>query len=369
MIKVLQVVDCLKQRYGVTSFLMNYIRNIDTDVVRFDFLIIDSEDDIKNELCKMGCKISYMPKLGLKNYEEVKKAISNCLNENEYQIVHSHFYQIDFILFDLCKRFGIKHRIAHSHCNSFGDGITKKIRNKLLSLMGNNGATEYCACSLEAGYLLFGRNKKIHIISNAINDSLFTFDINKRNEIRRLYGVQDNTLVFGHIGSFKECKNHKKIVSIFSEICKISNNVLLILVGDGELLDVTKTQVENLNLGSKVIFAGVSNKADAFCSAFDCLLFPSIYEGLGLVLIEAQAADLPFIASNVIPNEARLDPECKFLSLQTDSDKCWAESAIEIGKKRFGIRQNRTALIEQGGFSIQKESQKLVKYYSRLIGE
>lgn len=367
MIRVLHVVDYLKQRYGVTSFLLNFLRNIDSNKLAFDFLIIDSEKEILDELKQYNCQIYYMPKLGLNNAKSVRLAIDNCLKNTQYDIVHSHFYQIDFILFKECKKYGVCHRIAHSHCTSFGDGVIKQVRNKLLSLVGRHGATDYCACSAEAGKLLFGSKSTVKIINNAIDISEFVFDCNDRNRIRNEYGINNNTLLFGHVGSFKESKNQKRIVEIFKEIHNIDEDTALLLVGDGELKHNVEEQVVKQGLSTSVIFAGVSNDVSSFCSAFDCMIFPSLYEGLGIVLIEAQASNLPFVASDVIPYEARLDKDGEYRSLLKDSNREWAETAIRLAKLRFGNREYNNDFISENGFDINEEAIKLHNYYQELL--
>lgn len=229
-LKVLYVVDGLRQRSGVTSVVMSYFRNIDSKNVHIDFLIWDNNDDeILDEIRNCGSKIYMMPMFGLKNVVEFHRYINHFFEQhkNEYQILHSHFNQIDGIVFPIAKRCGIKKCISHSHNTRFSDYKLRAIRNRIMCLPIRYVADIWAACSIEAGVSLFGKkyeiNKKQLVIKNAINCKKFSYNSEIRNKLRMELGYSSE-IVLGHVGSLKPQKNQEFILRMFSKLKKVASN-------------------------------------------------------------------------------------------------------------------------------------------------
>lgn len=332
-IRILQISDSMKQRFGVTSFLMNYNEFIDREQIVFDYLIIDTEEDIGEKIEKFGGNIYYMPKLGLRNIVEYTKKINNFFKTHNYHIVHSHFYQVDFICAPYAYKYGTKHYIAHGHSAKYGDYRIRAIRNCIMSLPVRFIASDFCACSEKAGDFLFGkrilarRNKKLTVIPNAIKYSKFWFNESMRDFIRKKYKIE-NSLVFGNVGSLKIPKNHSFMLKIFREIVNLHENSILLLVGDGPLREELENQVKDLHIEGKVIFVGTTDEPWSYYNAFDCYLFPSLYEGFGLSLIEAEVNGLPCLCSESIPDEPFISKRAQKISLN-EAPALWAETALK----------------------------------------
>ena len=365
--KILYVLDTLKQRYGVTSVAMNYFRNIDKDRVHIDFLVLeDSEDDIISEIEEKGSSVYYMPKLGISNIFKTAKFFDCFFKNHNYKIVHSHFNQIDFMLFHYAKKNGVKFCISHSHSTKYSDYKLRAFRNWMMCLPIKHIADIWAACGIKAGNFLYGNNfmksPKHIIINNAIDIDKYKYDSKIRNLKRTELGLSDKYII-GNVGSLKKTKNQKYILKLFSKLNEIKqdNQFHLLIVGDGELKnELTKLAVE-LGISEYVTFLGSRNDVNEILQAIDVFLLPSLYEGLPVIGIEAQTAGLPCIFSNNITEEVNIC-NSKFLPL-TDDFGPWID---EIMKSKRIKRYDTSNLIVDSGFSIKDEALKLSEFYVNI---
>jgi glycosyltransferase involved in cell wall biosynthesis len=219
------------------------------------------------------------------------------------------------------------------------------------------------ACSNAAAKFMFSNNKNVKIIRNAIDVSKFRFNEDFRQKIRTEINVTPNDFLIGHIGRFETQKNHRFLIKIFKEVADKLPNARLLLVGTGYAEEETEKLGENLNISDKIIFYGKSDKTHEIYSAFDLFLFPSLFEGLPLVGIEAQCNGLPILASTGISREMQITDLVSWLSL-TENEKIWAERIIELSKS--STRKNYSAQIEDAGYSIEKEAPELEKTYLEI---
>ena len=366
--RVLYVLDTLKQRSGVTAVAMNYFRNIGKEKVHIDFLVLeDCEDDIVNEIKDTGSDVYFMPKLGLFNISKISKFYNDFFREhNDYKIVHSHFNQLDFIIFHYAKKNGVKYCISHSHSTKYSDYKLRAIRNWAMTLPIKYKADIWAACGIEAGKFLYGKDfldsPKHLIINNAIDVNKFKFDPNIRELKRKQLGL-NNKYVIGNVGSFKKTKNQKYILELFSELryTDEGNKYHLLLVGDGELKEELTNLAITLNINEDVTFLGSRNDVNELLQAMDVFLLPSLYEGLPVIGIEAQASGLPCIFSDNVTNEVDVCNSV-FLPLLDDKDK-WVKKIKESENKD---RKDTTDKIIENGFCIEVESDKLSQFYCDL---
>lgn len=365
MIRVLQISDSLKQRFGITSFLINYNLFIDTDRVIFDYLILDSEKEIEKKIEKSGGKIYYMPKLGFRNYKVFKDFIERFFSEHKYSIVHSHFYQIDSIVKSIATKHGVKHYISHSHSTKYSDFKLRGIRNCIMSLPIRFCSTDFCGSSKEACDFLFGkrilniRNKKVVVIPNAIDYQKFHYNDILRNEIRNYYGIQ-NKMVYGNVGSFKPVKNQLFLLDIFKNIYDIDANSVLMIVGDGDLREEIENKADYLGIRQNVILVGTTESPQKFYNAFDCYVFPSLYEGFGLSLLEAEVNGLPCVCSDKIPKEPIIANNVSVLSLKNTSTE-WAMKCLELST--LGRRKEKL----DTKYDLNSAVNKLMEFYEGLL--
>jgi len=266
----------------------------------------------------------------------------------------------------MAKKYGIGIRIAHSHCIDFQtDSQLKKLIGDLFKVPLNKYANNYFACSKEAGEWLFGNkitnSDKFKIVHNAVDLQKYKFDAETRNKIRSDLKIDSNTVVMGHVGRFVNLKNHDFLIDIFYEFNQMCKNSKLLLLGTGIKENEIKEKVKKLELEENVIFVGFKNNVNDYMCAMDLFVLPSKAEGLGLVLIEAQASGLKCFASqDVVPEEVNVSNTIEFISLNSSS-KEWADSLIKINNERL----NNQEIIKQQGYDIRDTGKFLQDFYEK----
>ena len=364
MTNVLFILDTLRQRFGVTSVAMNYFRNIN-DNVHIDFLCLpDSEDVIVNEILDSGSKVYYMPRLTLSNFVKFRKFFIDFFSmHHEYSIVHSHFNQIDSIVFPIAKKYGQCICVSHSHSTAFSTNRIKAIRNRLMCVSINKHADVWAACSVKAGNFLYGKgfedSPKALVVYNGIDVMKFKFNKEVRDSVRKELGLK-NEIVIGHVGSFNIIKNHTFIIEMFSKLIK-RNDYKLVLVGGGELQSEIRQKVDYLGLSDKVIFTGVRKDVNRLFQAMDIFILPSHNEGLPVVGIEAQTSGLPCLFSDTITREVGI---CNSQFLSIENSSIWVDKIEElVGFRRLDCSK----IIEENGYTMTKCADKLSNFYTSIV--
>lgn len=348
---------------GVESFLMNYYRNIDRTKIQFDF-IIDSDSTIvpREEIEELGGRIIEIPPYQ-KIFSYVKE-LKKVLKENNYKIVHSHLNALSVFPLFCAYIAKVPIRIAHSHSTSNKKEWKKNIIKNILKPFSKVFATDYFACSEHAARWLFGdktfESGDVHIIRNAIDINKFKYVESTRNKIRKELKIEDR-LVLGHIGRFVQQKNHEYLIDVFFEIYKENKNTVLILVGDGPLEDKIREKVNKLNLTDVVYFLGIINNVNEIMQAMDVFVFPSLYEGLGIVVIEAQCSNLPCIISEKIPNEAIVLNNV--LSVKLNDKIKWKDTILNVKLNRNNMYLDKMKMYDISISKIELENK-----YMHLIG-
>lgn len=348
---------------GVEAVIMNYYRNIDRDKVQFDLICDNDSTDIPyEEIEKLGGKVILIPP-----YQKVFKYIKELkrvLKEGEYKIVHSHINTLSVFPLYAAKKAGVPVRIAHSHSTTNKKEWKKNLMKLALRPFAKTFATDYFACSELAGRWLFGDKTfdegKVYVLNNAIDLDKFKYDEKIRKAKRKELKIKDDTIVIGHIGRFVEQKNHRGLIDIFNEIHKLNENTILILAGQGPLMEEMKEKVKSLNLDKNVKFLGQRSDANELYQAFDVFLLPSLYEGLPVVGVEAQAAGLLCILSDDMTKETKVLETTEFLSLSA-APTVWANILLQSLEKYK--RKDTLNEITKNGFNIQEEAHKLDEKY------
>lgn len=335
-IKVLYFVDRML-RGGIQSLVIDWVSRFDKSKIHVDFLLLDDgkEYELEQTLKDLGCTVYKLRGIWVKtpiDFIKYKHAVKDFFKEHhDYKVVHMHSSSKNYMILKYAKKYGIPIRIAHSH------NIDFQTKNPLKKLIGNlfkkpliKYATDYFACSKIAGEWLFGKDivesDKFKVIHNAIDYDKFKYNDSIRRDMRKKLNLDDCNVVIGHVGRFVAQKNHDFLIDIFYECYKQNNNYRLLLVGTGELEKNIKNKVEKLGLKDKVIFVGFQLLPNNYMEAMDLFVFPSLFEGLGLALIEAQACGLPcFCTANTIPKDVKILNNLQFISLN--------DSALEWSKK------------------------------------
>lgn len=348
---------------GVEAVVMNYYRHIDRDKIQFDFICDDDSTRIPTEeIEKLGGKVILIPP-----YQKVfkyHKTLKKVLQEGQYKIVHSHINALSVFSLWAAKSAGVPVRIAHSHSTSNKKEWKKTLLKNILRPFSKVFATDYFCCSELAGRWLFGNKTydqgKVYLLNNAIDVDKFKYDEKIRKEKRKELNIKDNQLVIGHIGRFVQQKNHEFLIDIFNEIYKQEINAILLLIGEGPLKEEIQNKVNELGLDKNVKFLGQRSDANELYQAMDLFLFPSLYEGLGMVVIEAQCSGLPCLCSTQVPVDVKINSCVDFLDLQSDGfiwkDKCfWLLDNIH--------RCDCCKAIRSYGYDIEKAAKELKDKY------
>lgn len=361
-IKILHVLGALN-RGGAETMVMNIYRNIDRSKIQFDFMIHTNEKcDYNDEITKLGGKIYSVPRYTGKNHFKYKKAWNAFFNSHpEYKIIHGHMRSTAAIYLKIAKKHGLI-TIAHSHSTaSRGNKIEQIIKN-IMQFPIRYIADYLFACSDEAGKWLFGKKaiKKdnYRVIKNAIDIPKYTFNQAKRNEMRKVLGIEDKFVV-GHVGSFTYPKNHKFLIDVFYQVQKQKENSVLLLLGDGELRPQIEKQINSLKINDKVILTGAVSNVNDYLQAMDVFVFPSIFEGLGMAVIEAQAAGLPCIVSSIIPKSALITNLIEKVYLK-EKQEVWINEIFKYVRYPKG---NTYQKIKNAGYYIRDTVKWLERFY------
>lgn len=347
---------------GVEAVVMNYYRNIDRNKVQFDF-IVDNDSTLpqREEIESLGGRIFIVPPYS--KLIEYRKELKKILEENKYQIIHSHINTLSIFPLQVAKEIGIPVRIAHNHSTAGKGEFKRNIIKYTLRPFAKIYPTHYFACSEYAGRWLFGNKtfnqEKVTVINNAIDMTKFRFNNEIREEVRKELKLEDK-IVIGHVGRFVNQKNHLGLINIFNEIYKKEQNSILILIGEGPLEEEVKNRVKELNLSEAVKFLGVRKDVNRLMQGMDIFLLPSFYEGLPVVGVEAQASGLLCILSDDMTKETKILDRTVFLSLNQSPEE-WANVILEM-QKEYERKDSYTEFRDKC-FEIEEEARKLEKKY------
>ena len=348
---------------GVESVVMNYYRHIDRTKIQFDFICDEDSTNIPyEEIEKLGGRVILIPpyqKL-FKYHNKLKKI----LKDGNYKIVHSHINTLSIFSLFAAKCAGVPVRIAHSHSTTNKKEKKKNLLKQALRPFSKVFATDYMCCSELAGRWLFGNKEydkgNVYLLNNAIDLDKFKYDEKIRSEKKKKLNISDDTLVIGHVGRFVEQKNHRFLIDIFNEIHKQNSNSILLLAGQGPLMEEIKSKVESLGLEKFVIFLGQRNDIDELYQAFDVFCLPSLYEGLPVVGVEAQATGLLCIFSDDMTKETKVLDTTEFLSLKQSAEE-WTYTILK--KSKSFKRKDTQKEITDKNFNIKNEIKKLEREY------
>ena len=320
---------------GVESVIMNYYRHIDRSRFHFDFLCNTETVAYEEEIKSLGGTIYRIPARS-KNIKAYKKAMDEFFSE--YAADYSAIWvnvcslaNIDYLIY--AKKYGIKHRIIHSHNSQNMDSRSRGLLHRINRLRLNNYATDYWACTHSAAEWFYDQNtlNKVVYIRNAINIQKYEFNEQARVYLRDHYGLGEK-FVIGNIGRLHFQKNQSFAIDIFDCYHKMDPESVLVLIGQGEDRQKLEEKAEKLNLKDSVLFTGIQDNIPAWLSAFDFFLLPSVFEGLPLAGLEAQASGLISLASEkVIPERLKVNGNWHFFSLKKTAQE-WADEIVKLKK-------------------------------------
>lgn len=367
MIRILHSVSNM-DRAGIETMLMNYYRHIDRDKVQFDFLCNKTKPGAYDgEIRELGGRIYRTPGLNPFKYIKYLKYMRNLFIEHpEYQIIHAH--NGAFVVYPLfaAKKNRIPVRISHVHSASFTFDYKWPLKMFCRPLIPFCATLKW-ACGIDAAKFYYGKKsvkeRKTMVINNAIEINRFVFNKETRERLRIENGLQDK-IVIGHVGRFDPQKNHTFLIDVFQEAHRREPKTVLLLLGEGELMQEIKEKVKSLGLEECVIFTGNVRNVNEWYQAMDVFVLPSIWEGLPVVGVEAQTADLPCVFSEDVTHEVDLLPSTAFIKRQ-DSKEKWSEYVLKYAKGHQ--RVDRSEEMKAAGYDIDTEAKKLMALYEEMM--
>ena len=367
--KILQVMSSCSKESGVAQVIVRYYRYLHTSV-KFDFLMFSrAENNFEEEIRSLGGNCFYIKRPSMKNINLFRRQLSDFFDQHigEYDAIQLHDLYLNPFVLKIAQSKGVKVRIAHSHTTEYSENFLPKIRNKILYMTLKKYANVFFACSKDAGIFAFGKHiidhNKFYVVNNAIDISQYIYSAENRTKIRSCLKIEEDEIVIGNVGRFSPQKNHLFLIKIFKELCKLRGKHKLVLVGTGEGIASAKQLCEDLAISDKVVFLGIRQDVGDIMSAMDIFCLPSIFEGLGNVLIEAQANSLPCIASDVVPTEAAILPSYRTMSLKKGASE-WAETIFNTQLIRD---YNAFEQVSRAGFNIQSAAERLLSIYDSIL--
>ena len=353
---------------GSQAMIMSLYRAIDRQQIQFDFVLDTKKEGVyEKEVQELGGRIYYLPKFNGRNVAEVCRAWHKFFREHpEYKILHSHVRSYASLYLPIAKKYGLK-TIIHSHNTSNGKGLISAGK-WMLQYPLRYQADYFFGCSEIAGRWLFGekivRSSRYFMLKNAVNTERFSYQPQLRAQIRSDLGLTETDFVLGHIGRMHPQKNHCFLIDCFAEIAKKRTDARLMLLGDGELREQIAEQIQRLGLEDGVLQLGIRENPEKYLCAMDCLVFPSLHEGLPVVVVEAQASGLPCFVSDTVTKEVQLSELVQYLPISQGTTP-WINAVVNYVLHRMDVTQQ----IKDSGFCVQTSVAWLCDFYRNIADQ
>ena len=336
-----------------------------SDFYQIDYVVFGDEiGEYEKELQKKGCNVYHLPQPSL-SYINYLKELYRLVKSNGYQVVHAHTMFNSGWAMLIAKICGVPIRISHSH--SVDEQPNKihvqRLYEKVMQLIIVSFSTHYVGCGVKAGEILFGKNryrKKGLTILNGIDTKKFAYSETNREETRKKLEVTNN-FVIGHVGHLANVKNQVFLINLMPEILKKNKNAKLLLLGEGEDRQKLEKQITDLEISQNIIMTGNVTDVHKYLSAMDVFVFPSLYEGMPLSVIEVQTNGLPCVMSDSVPQDVVLTDLIKRLSLK-EAENVWIEAICNS-------KRNDAYKYEEKIKNLGLDSEKMVNKISNLYCE
>lgn len=366
MIRVLNILG-KEPAGGAEAMALNFQKGF-TNEIQAEYLVFcQKKDTVFNEnVRRAGALLHSFPDLTLSNYGRIVKRLKKLFRNNKYDIVHLHSPVLGFLCLRIAKQSRVPVRIIHYHSSEKAEQSGKVLRNAILYRLGALYATHFIACSSLAARSAPG-NAKVKVIYNGIDCEKFQFRCEKRKLLRKKLGYEDK-IIIGNIGRLCFQKNQIFLLDVFEEVCRFHDNCILLIAGDGPLRDELMKYSRGKAYEKKIVFLGNSDHIPELLSAMDVFVLTSIYEGMPLSALEAQASGLPCVLSTRITREASVLDSNIFIGLKKEKS-LWARAILCMAKVSKENRSDAYLQMREKGFDIAGASGNLERYYKEIVGE
>ena len=349
---------------GVETYVTSILHGIPQEKISVDLLV--KERITGNNGANISGyynRLLIIPRLEKHPFGAIRALKKEC-KQNSYDILHFNLCTSYLGIYAaIVKFFSPQTKIIfHSH----NGNDKRKIRHFLFKPLINIVADKKIACSEVAAKWMFGTKQfekgEVEILNNFIDTRSFIFNKAKRQRVRKGLGLQDK-FVIGHVGRFSPQKNHEKVIEIFNEVHLKNNKTILMLLGTGPLENKIKIMSKKLNLENNILFLGTKNNINDYYQAMDLFILPSLFEGLPIAGIEAQASGLRCLFSDTIDDKSALSNLVQFIPLNDTSQ--WAKRICDIAKLNYP-RKNMQEVIVNSGYDMKTEIKKIESMYNEL---
>lgn len=374
-VRVLQIISGNKYLGGISQLLYNLYSHIDRDRVQFDFLYpyFATNGAYKDSIEAMG---GHVFQLGIGGGKLSRKAklypgIKRFLKAHPYEIVHvnSGNFFFNLVATRAAKDAGVKNIIVHSHnTGDPGESSLKKTAIRLMKPLLERQLTARCACSMDAARFMFTEKAVeeggVTVVRNGLEIGRFCYDPEARAAVRRELNIEGKRAV-GHVGRFFPQKNQAYLIRVFARLAERDPDAVLLMLGDGEDMEAIRAQARALGVEDRAFFLGTRTDVERYYQAFDAFAFPSAWEGLGMVLVEAQISGLRCVASTRVPREADATGDVTFIDLGDENIDRWAEA---VGAAMHGERRSREVEVAAAGYDIDAVAAQMANRYCHMAG-
>lgn len=364
-IRILHFNNSIDKNSGVMNVIMNYYRNINRNKIQFDFMYFnDTESDFKEEILSLGGKVYKIsnPKIGRKYKLEIEKEFIDIRTFYSYSTMHIHEMYMSFIYSPIALKTGFKNIIGHSHSTKYSSHVIGKIRNFMIKKIFKRKFTHQISCTEESAKFSFGKKyESTLILKNAIKIENFKYNSNLNHKIRMDLGLL-NKKVIGHVGRFSKEKNHKFIINTFEKVLRTDDQWHLVLIGEGSEKIKVKKLVDRKKIKNNVTFLKYQENINEYYNIFDVFIFPSLFEGLGLVGVEAQTSGCYTLMNKKLPKELDV---YNYNRLSLKESKKWVSSILGYYPNDQS-RENGYYASKISGYNITESAEILQKYYIEM---
>ena len=362
-IRVLQVMPAMDAG-GMETFVMNVYRAIDRSQVQFDFLYhYDKPCFYDEEITALGGHITKLTVRQDNNIPRYLHQLDAFFAGNPYRILHGHYSGFGMFYNRAALRRGVPVRVGHSHNTAYEPNLVGTL-DRLMSSRFNHLLTDRFACSQKAGEMLFGKSPFTVLPNGILVDRFARPDPDARRRLRSEWHVPENAPLLGHVGRFSRQKNHRGLLELFAAVHRRNPAARLVLIGTGALEPEIRDLAAAMNLTGSIIFAGVRSDTAACYAAMDAFLLPSLFEGLPVVLVEAQAAGLPCFVSDTVDRGAAFADGVQFLPLS--QPETWADA---ICRSPLTRNANARRQAVDAGYDVRTSAEILQQFYIKRYAE
>ncbi|MDD2980785.1 MAG: glycosyltransferase family 1 protein [Hespellia sp.] len=352
-----------KNQGGIENLIYNYYSWMKRTNLQITFLAMDENVVYEEEFRKLGAKVIHLPEKK-KNRQFFYEKMEAIVRSGKYDAVWFNDNNLcDISLLKIARKRKVPVRICHSHNSTLTTpGKLRLLRHRWNSLFITKYATDLWSCSDKAAEWAYGKDwkqKDVRMIPNAVDTMKFCYNNEIRSAMRKQMHLEGK-FVIGNVGRFCEAKNHEFILHIFKRLLEMEPNGELILIGQGELFEQTKKKAKELQVEQSVRFLGQQDNVAEIIQCFDAFLMPSLYEGFPVAIVEAQAAGVPCVISDVITSEVNITGSVHYLSLQEDTTK-WSQ--VLLNTRNDIDRIQRSNKMQESNYSIRNAAKALENWF------